>query len=93
MKRTDLIRSIQVQFNKMGAGNATEIIDSVFGFLKDSVANGDRVELRGLGVFQPRMHMTKMGFNPKTGEHIPIAANRTVKFRPSVQLVREMNVA
>ena len=91
MKRTDLIRSVQVQFNKMDAGNAAEIVESVFEFLKDSVANGDRVELRGLGVFQPRMHMTKMGFNPKTGKHIPITANRTVKFRPSAQLLREMN--
>jgi integration host factor subunit beta len=91
MKRADLIRSVAVQFSNLGHRNAAEITDAVFGYLKNSIAGNNRVELRGFGVFQPRLHMTKIGFNPKTGEKTAIPASRTMKFRPSVQLIKEMN--
>ncbi|MDR3208736.1 MAG: integration host factor subunit beta [Rickettsiales bacterium] len=91
MKRADLIRSVQVQFKNMGERNAAAITDAVFDYLKDSVADGSRVELRGFGIFQPRAHMTKIGFNPKTGKRVAVPAGRSVKFRPSGRLVREMN--
>jgi integration host factor subunit beta len=91
MKRVDLIRSVRVQFKNMDDRSAAAITDSVFGYMKDCVVAGNRVELRGFGVFQPRAHMTKIGFNPKTGQRIAIPARRSVKFRPSSKLVKEMN--
>lgn len=91
MKRVDLITSVHVQFKNMTASEAGAIVDAVFDFLKNSVASGDRVELRGFGIFQPRIHMTKIGFNPKTGQRIAIPAGKTVKFRPGKQLVQEIN--
>ena len=91
MKRADLIRSVQVQFKNMSVENAAAITDGVFSYLQQKIAGGDRVELRGFGVFQPRAHMTKIGYNPKTGERIAIPASRTVKFRPSTKLIKKMN--
>jgi len=91
MKRADLIRSVQVQFKNMDAENAASITDAVFATLCDAITRGDRVELRGLGVFHGRTHMTKIGFNPKTRERAAVAAARTVKFRPSAKLIKEMN--
>ena len=91
MKRVDLIRSVQVQFKNMSVDNAAAITDGVFDFLQRKIAGGDRVELRGFGVFQPRKHMTKIGYNPKTGARAAIPASRTVKFRPSVKLIKKLN--
>ena len=91
MKRADLVRSVQVQFKNMTAESAASITDSVFDRLIEAVAEGDRVELRGFGVFQPRARMTKIGFNPKTRERVAVAAGRTVKFRPSAKLTKEIN--
>jgi len=91
MKRADLVRSVQVQFKNMDAESAALITDGVFEMLEDAIVRGDRIELRGLGVFQGRTHMTKIGFNPKTRERAAVAAARTVKFRPSAKLIKEMN--
>ncbi|MDR2769943.1 MAG: integration host factor subunit beta [Rickettsiales bacterium] len=93
MKRADLITSVQVQFSNMSAESAAAITDRVLDRLIKAVADGDRVELRGFGVFAPRARMTKIGYRPRTGERVAVAAGRTVKFRPSSQLVREMNPA
>jgi len=77
----------------MGERDAMALTDEILDHLKKSVAEGNRVELRGLGVFLPRLHMTKIGFNPKTCQRIAIGARRTVRFRPSGSLVKEINDA
>ena len=87
MKRADLVRSVAVQFSNLKTDAAAAMTDSVFDFIKSAIAAGDRVELRGFGVFAPRRHITKIGFNPKSGQKIAIPEGRTVKFRPSPSLV------
>jgi DNA-binding protein HU-beta len=91
MKRIDLIRSIAVQFDRLGSMNAADITDAVFDYLQERVAAGDRVELRGFGVFLPRARMTKIGYNPRTGARNAIPAGRCVKFRPSSALIKGIN--
>lgn len=87
MKRADLVRSVAVQFNGLKLADAAAMTDGIFDFIKAAIANGDRVELRGFGVFAPRRHITKIGFNPRTGEKIAIPEGTTIKFRPSQSLV------
>ena len=91
MKRSDVIRTLQVQFKNMRASDAMAILDCVMDEMKNSVANNDRIEIRGFGTFQPRTHATKKGYNPSTGEMIHIDANRTVLFKPSRELTKKMN--
>ena len=91
MKRVDLIRSVAVQFKNMDMDNATEITDSMFDLVMKHVAKGGRVELRGFGVFQPRKLMTKIGYNPLTGERRAIPSGRSIRFRPSTKLIKEIN--
>jgi nucleoid DNA-binding protein len=33
--------------------------------------------------------MTKIGYNPKTGQKVAIGASRNVKFSPSKQIIKE----
>ena len=91
MKRSDIIRTLQVQFKHMRTSDAMAILDCVTNEMKSAVANNNRIEIRGFGTFQPRTHATKNGYNPSTGEIIHIAANRTVLFKPSRELTKKMN--
>lgn len=91
MKRSDIIRSIQVQFGHMRAEDAAAILDSVSDHIIDSVAAGNRIEIRGFGTFQPRPRATKMGYNPCTGKPMFLEANTTILFKPSRELTKKMN--
>ena len=75
MKRSDIVRSIQVCFKRMRASDAAAILDTVSDHIIESVANGDRIEVRGFGTFQPRARATKIGYNP--------FSNCTCKLNPS----------
>lgn len=91
MKRSDIIRTIQVQFRHMRATDAAAVLDTVSDSMIDSIANGDRIEIRGFGTFQPRHRATKVGYNPVTGGPMHLPANTTILFKPSRELTKKMN--
>ncbi len=91
MKRSDVIRSIQVSFKRMRTNDAAAMLDTVTESMIDAVANGDRIEIRGFGTFQPRNRAAKIGYNPSTGRPQAIAANTTILFKPSRELTKKMN--
>ncbi|MCQ2599022.1 MAG: integration host factor subunit beta [Alphaproteobacteria bacterium] len=91
MKRSDIVRTIQVQFKHMRANDAAAILDTVADHMIESVSKGDRIEIRGFGTFQPRARATKIGYNPCTGQPMELPANTTILFKPSRELTKEMN--
>lgn len=91
MKRSDIVRSIQVQFKHMRSTDAAAILDTVSEQMIDSVAAGDRIEIRGFGTFQPRQRATKVGYNPCTGQPMHLDAGTTILFKPSRELTKKMN--
>ena len=91
MKRSDIVRSIQVQFKHMHSTDAAAILDTVSEQMIDSVAAGDRIEIRGFGTFQPRQRATKVGYNPCTGQPMHLDAGTTILFKPSRELTKKMN--
>ena len=91
MKRSDLTRSIQVRFKRMRAGDAAAMTDKLIEVITDAVANGDRIEIRGFGVFSPRVRAAKTGYNPRNGAPMELGPGRTILFRPSPELTKRMN--
>ncbi|MCQ2575069.1 MAG: integration host factor subunit beta [Alphaproteobacteria bacterium] len=91
MKRSDLIRSLKVQFKSMRTEDAAAILDTVLGSMMQAIANGDKIELRGFGTFQPRLRASKEGYNPSTGKTVYLKPNTTILFKPSHELTKEMN--
>jgi nucleoid DNA-binding protein len=65
---------------------AEAAVDTVFESMKNALAAGDRIELRGFGVFSVRPRKTGIGRNPRTGAEVPIAPGRAVRFKPGKEL-------
>lgn len=91
MKRSDIVRTIQVQFKRMRGTDAAAVIDTVADTIMDAVANGNRIEIRGFGTIRPRPRATKIGYNPVTHRPMNLPANTTILFRPSRELTKKMN--
>ena len=91
MKRSDVIRTLQVHFKNMRAEDAMIMLDTVTQEIINAVANNKRIEIRGFGTFQPRKRATKNGYNPSTGKIIHLDAGTTILFKPSRKLTNKMN--
>src|ERR1044071_2456151 len=61
-------------------------VETVFESMKQSLAKGDRIELRGFGVFNVRPRKTGIGRNPRTGAEVSIPPGKAVRFKPGKEL-------
>ena len=61
-------------------------VETVFEAMKRASGNGDRIELRGIGVFNVKPRKTGIGRNPRTGEEVSIPPGKAVRFKPGKEL-------
>ena len=61
-------------------------VETVFGAMKMALEQGDRIELRGFGVFNVKPRKTGVGRNPRTGEEVNIPPGKAVRFKPGKEL-------
>ena len=68
---------------------ASKMVNSIFKAMRESLINGDRIEIRGFGVFQVKNTKPKPAArNPRTGEIIYVPARRKTHFKPG-KLLKE----
>jgi integration host factor subunit alpha len=82
MTKEDIIKNVWTELN-ISNKQAKDVVEIVFNTLKDVLAKGDQVEIRGFGKFVIREKNTRIGRNPRTGEEAQITARKVVTFKPS----------
>jgi DNA-binding protein HU-beta len=65
---------------------AERAVDRILHAVKQSLARGERIELRGFGVFDVRPRKSGIGRNPRTGEEVAIPSGKTTRFKPGKHL-------
>ena len=66
---------------------ASKMVDCIFTTMRDCLIAGDRIEIRGFGVFQIKDTRPKPAArNPRTGEVIYVPARRKTHFKPGKML-------
>jgi DNA-binding protein HU-beta len=65
---------------------AEAAVDIIFETMKTALGNGDRIELRGFGVFTVKPRKTGVGRNPRTGTEVSITPGKAVRFKPGKDL-------
>lgn len=58
------------------------VVEDFMKIIQSSVADGQRIFLRGFGVFQPKERKAKVGRNITRGEQLSIPPKRVPQFRP-----------
>jgi nucleoid DNA-binding protein len=65
---------------------AEQAVEALFNSMKDALARGERIELRGFGVFIVKPRKRGVGRNPRTGEEVAIPVGKTIRFKPGKEL-------
>ncbi|MBI1747168.1 MAG: integration host factor subunit beta [Acidobacteria bacterium] len=61
---------------------AEDSVECVLESLRQAMKRGERIELRGFGVFLVKPRKSGVGRNPRSGRVVPIPAGKTVRFKP-----------
>ena len=59
--------------------------------IKLTLRRGERVELRGFGVFSTNIQKARISRNPKTGEKVHTPEKKTIHFKMAKDLFKKLN--
>ena len=65
---------------------AEQAVEALFHSMKEALTRGERIELRGFGVFVVKPRKRGVGRNPRTGEEVAIPSGKTIRFKPGKEL-------
>jgi len=82
VKKDELVQSV-ADSTGLSKADAERALSAYIEAITSSVASGDKIQIPGLGTFEPRERSAREGRNPQTGESIQIAATTTPGFKPA----------
>ena len=85
MIKLDIVNRV-VERTGVSRTKAELAVETIFEAMKRALEKGDRIELRGFGVFNVRPRKTGIGRNPRTGEEVNIPPGKAVRFKPGKEL-------
>ncbi len=91
MTKSELIARIAELNPHLYQSDAEKIVSTVFDEIGAALANGNRVELRGFGVFSVRSRNARAGRNPRTGEQVSVEAKNVPFFKAGKKLKDMLN--
>ena len=91
MIRSELIARIAAQNPHLFERDVEALVKAILDRIADALADGDRVELRGLGSFEVRQRDARRARNPKTGDAVAVEARSSVHFKPSKLMNARLN--
>ncbi|HEX2229203.1 MAG TPA: integration host factor subunit beta [Candidatus Binatia bacterium] len=86
MTKRDLIDEVNKRFPHLSRRDSEVIINAIFDAMVESLAQGDRIEIRGFGSFVVKQRRARQGRNPKSGELVSVAAKRVPFFKVGKEL-------
>jgi integration host factor subunit beta len=86
MLKSALVQHIAAENPHLYRRDIENIINAMFDEIIAGMARGDRVEVRGFGVFSIRHRAARTGRNPRSGAKVAV----NTKFVPSFKTGREM---
>ena len=91
MTRSELIQRLAEKHPHLVLRDVEKIVATIFDEITDSLAEGNRVELRGFGAFSTKLREPRTGRNPRTGEAVEVEAKRVPVFKVGKQLRCRLN--
>ncbi len=86
MTRSDLITKLSAVHPNLPQQDIDLAVRLILDTMSRTLANGDRIEIRGFGSFGLNHRPPRIGRNPKTGQTVKIPAKYAPHFKPGKEL-------
>ena len=89
--KSKLLKQLTDNYPNFQKKNLEKFTNIILSEIKKSLRRGDRVELRGFGVFYTKIQKARISRNPKTGEKVNTPEKKTIHFKMSKDLFKKLN--
>lgn len=91
MTKSELIERIAERQDQLSPKDIELAVKLIIEYMSQSLASGERIEIRGFGSFSVHYREARIGRNPKTGEPVELDGKHVPHFKPGKELRDRVN--
>ena len=89
--KSKLLKQLSQNYPNFLKKDLEKFIEVILKEIKRTLKRGERVELRGFGVFSTNTQKARISRNPKTGEKVNTPEKKTIHFKMAKDLFNKLN--
>ena len=89
--KSKLLKQLSENYPNFLKKDLEKFTDIILNEIKRTLKRGDRVELRGFGVFSTNTQKASIRRNPKTGEKVNVPEKKTIHFKMAKEMFKKLN--
>ncbi len=89
--KSKLLKQLSNNYPNFLKKDLEKFIDIILKEIKRALRRGERVELRGFGMFSTNTQKASIRRNPRTGEKVPVSQKQVIKWKMSKELFKKLN--
>lgn len=93
MTKSELINRLAERYPQLVAKDAEFAVKTILDAMAKTLADGNRIEIRGFGSFALSHRPPRVGRNPKSGERVQVPQKRVPHFKPGKELRERVDSA
>ena len=89
--KSKLLKQLSQNYPNFLKKDLEKFSEIILNEIKNALKRGERVELRGFGVFSTNTQKPRISRNPKTGEKVHTPEKKTIHFKMAKDLFNKLN--
>jgi len=89
--KSELLKQLSKNYPNFLKKDLEKFTNIILFEIKRALRKGERVELRGFGVFSIKIQKARLSRNPKSGEKVHTPEKKTIHFKMSKDLFKKLN--
>ena len=89
--KSKLLKQLSKNYPNFLKKDLEKFTNIILNEIKRALKRGDRVELRGFGVFSTNTQKASIRRNPKTGEKVNVPEKKTIHFKMAKEMFKKLN--
>ncbi|MDX5300015.1 MAG: integration host factor subunit beta [Gammaproteobacteria bacterium] len=91
MTKSELVEIIASKQSQLSVKDVELAVKTILDQMSQSLAQGQRIEIRGFGSFSLHYRAPRVGRNPKTGDSVQLPSKHVPHFKPGKELREQVN--
>ena len=89
--KSKLLNQLKKSYPNFLKKDLEKVVSVVLREIKQALKRGDRVELRGFGMFATNIQKARISRNPKTGEKVNTPEKKIIHFKMAKEMFKKLN--
>ena len=89
--KSKLLKKLSESYPNFLKKDLEKFTDIILNEIKITLKRGERVELRGFGVFSTKIQKARISRDPRTGEKVNTPKKKTIHFKMAKDLFKKLN--